>query len=99
MAAETQGAGEKIGLFWPVAFHFVNSIGFAHILPVSLALFARFAPQAVHGTVIGLYYLAFFAANTMVGWFGGWLETMPVTQFWLMHAVCAAAAGAWCGTR
>ena len=93
MAAETQAAGEKIGLFWPVTFHFINSIGFAHILPVSLALFARFAPQAVHGTVIGLYYLAFFTTNTIVGWVGGWLETMPVTQFWLMHAGFAAASG------
>src|SRR6476619_4824883 len=27
-AAATQGAGQKIGLFWPVAFHFVNSIAF-----------------------------------------------------------------------
>ena len=39
-AAATQGAGQKIGLFWPVAFHFLNSIAFAHMLPVSLALFA-----------------------------------------------------------
>ena len=36
--------------------------------------------------MIGLYYLAFFAANTMVGWVGGWLETMPTTSFWLLHA-------------
>ncbi len=63
-AAATQGAGEKIGLFWPVAFHFVNSIAFAHLLPVSLALFARFAPKAINATIIGLYYLAFFAGNT-----------------------------------
>src|SRR5690606_20879185 len=40
LAAATQGSG-KIGLFWPVMFHLVNSIGFAHILPVSLALFSR----------------------------------------------------------
>ncbi|MFD1959778.1 hypothetical protein ACFSHP_13370 [Novosphingobium panipatense] len=42
MAAATQGTG-KIGLFWPVLFHLVNSIGFAHLLPVSLALFTRLA--------------------------------------------------------
>ena len=92
-AAATQGAGQKIGLFWPVAFHFVNSIGFAHLLPVSLALFAKVAPKAINATIIGLYYLAFFAANTMVGWVGGFYETMPTTSFWLLHAGFAAAAG------
>ena len=93
MAALTTGPGEKIGLFWPVMFHIVNSIGFAHMLPVSLALFARLAPKQINATVIGLYYLAFFAGNSIVGWVGGWFETMPVTSFWLMHMGFAAAAG------
>ncbi|HEX8401595.1 MAG TPA: peptide MFS transporter [Allosphingosinicella sp.] len=92
-ASVTQAPGEKIGLFWPVAFHILNSIGFAHILPVSLALFARLAPQAINATVIGLYYLAFFTANTLVGWIGGWLDTMPITSFWLLHAALAGGAG------
>lgn len=94
MAAVTTPAGEKIGLFWPVMFHVVNSIGFAHMLPVSLALFARLAPKQIAGTVIGLYFLAFFAGNSMVGYIGGLFETMPVTQFWLIHMGFAAAAGA-----
>ncbi len=94
LAAATTPAGEKIGLFWPVMFHVVNSIGFAHMLPVSLALFARLAPKQINATVIGLYYLAFFGANSMVGWVGGWFETMPVPQFWLMHMGFAAGAGA-----
>ena len=93
-AAATTGPGEKIGLFWPVMFHVVNSNGFAHMLPVSLALFAKLAPKAINATVIGLYYLAFFAANSMVGWVGGWYETMPTTSFWLVHAGFAAASGA-----
>lgn len=93
MAAATQGPGEKIGLFWPVMFHVINSIGFAHLLPVSLALFARLAPPAINATVIGLYYLAFFGGNSLVGWVGGWLEKMPVTQFWLIHAGFAAVSG------
>lgn len=94
LAAATTPQGEKIGLFWPVMFHIVNSIGFAHMLPVSLALFARLAPRQIAGTVIGLYFLAFFAGNSLVGYVGGWFETMPVTQFWLMHMGFAAVAGA-----
>ena len=59
----TQPEGGKIGLFWPFMFHLLNSIGFAHILPISLALFTKIAPKQITATVIGLYYLAFFAAN------------------------------------
>ncbi|WP_347302208.1 peptide MFS transporter [Croceibacterium sp. TMG7-5b_MA50] len=92
-AAATTPAGEKIGLAWPVAFHLVNSIGFAHLLPVSLALFARLAPAALNATVIGLYYLAFFSGNALVGRVGTWFETMPVERFWLLHAGFAAASG------
>lgn len=94
MAAATQHAGQKIGLFWPVCFHIINSIAFAHLLPISLALFAKYAPKAINATVIGLYYLAFFAANSMVGAVGGLLEKWPTTNFWLLHAGFAAGSGA-----
>ena len=94
LAAETQAEGGSIGLYWPIAFHVLNSIGFAHILPVALALFARLAPKQINATVIGLYYLSLFGANALVGWIGTWFETMQVTEFWLLHAGFAAASGA-----
>lgn len=93
MAAATQVPGEKIGLFWPVAFHFINSIAFAHILPVSLALFARLAPKAINSTVLGLYFLAFFITNSMVGYVGGFYTSMSTTNFWLLHLGFAAVTG------
>src|SRR5690606_15306813 len=88
-AAATQGDG-KIGLFWPVLFHLLNSIGFSHILPVSLALFTRLAPRRITATVIGIYYLAFFLANQITGATGGWYSTWDTTQFWLFHVMTAA---------
>lgn len=92
LAAATQPPGGKIGLTLPVLFHVVNSIGFAHMLPVSLALFAKVAPKAINATVIGLYYLAFFTGNALVGKIGTLFDTMPTTQFWLLHAGLAAGA-------
>jgi len=91
IAAATAGPA-KIGLFWPVMFHLLNSIGFSHMLPVSLALFTRLAPRAINATVLGIYYLAFFAANKMVGVVGGWYSAMDTAAFWLLH-VGAAAVG------
>jgi POT family proton-dependent oligopeptide transporter len=86
-------ADQKIGLFWPMMFELMNSIAFAHILPVSLALFSRMAPGPVHSFVIGLYYLCLFGANKLVGWVGGYYETMETTRFWLLHAGFALASG------
>jgi POT family proton-dependent oligopeptide transporter len=84
-AAATQPEGGKIGLFWPVMFHLFNSIGFAHVLPISLALFSKIAPKAIAATVIGIYYLAFFGANKVVGQVGGLYSELPTTTFWLLH--------------
>jgi POT family proton-dependent oligopeptide transporter len=89
MAALTQPAGGKISLFWPMMFELMNSIGFAHVLPVSLALFSKLAPRSIGATVIGLYYLAFFIANKVVGYVGGLYSSMPTTSFWLLHVASA----------
>lgn len=89
LAALTQGSG-KIGLFWPLMFHLLNSIGFSHILPVSLALFTKVAPKRLNATIVGIYYLAFFAANKIVGIIGGWYSTMDTPSFWLLHVATAA---------
>ncbi len=88
-AALTQPEGGKIGLFWPFMFHLFNSIGFAHILPVSLALFSKIAPKKLNATVIGLYYLSFFAANKIVGQVGQLYSSMDTPTFWLIHIASA----------
>ncbi|HYD36820.1 MAG TPA: peptide MFS transporter [Allosphingosinicella sp.] len=88
VAALTQGDG-KIGLFWPLMFHLLNSIGFSCILPVSLALFSKIAPRQINATVIGLYYLAFFAANKIVGEIGKLYSTWDTPTFWLLHVATA----------
>jgi POT family proton-dependent oligopeptide transporter len=92
MAALTQPAGGKISMFWPMMFEVTNSIGFAHILPISLALFSKISPKQITATVIGLYYLAFFLANALVGWVGGFYSSLPTTTFWLIHVASAVVA-------
>ncbi len=93
IGAATAGPGGKVSIGWLIAFHVLNSAGFANVFPVSLALYARVAPAALSATIIGIYYLAFFAGNNLVGWIGGFLEKMPATQFWLLHAAMAGVAG------
>lgn len=90
MAALTQPAGGKISLFWPMMFELCNSVGFAHVLPISLALFSKISPKQITSTVIGLYYLSFFIANAAVGYVGGLYSSLPTTTFWLIHVASAA---------
>jgi len=90
MAAATQPAGGKISMFWPMMFELMNSIGFAHVLPISLALFSKISPKQITSTVIGLYYLSFFVANAVVGYVGGLYSSLPTTTFWLIHVASAA---------
>jgi POT family proton-dependent oligopeptide transporter len=92
-AAMAASSGTKVSMGWLVTFHVLNSIGFANIFPVSLALYARVAPAALSATIIGIYYLAFFAANNLVGVIGGFLDKMPATQFWLLHSALCGIAG------
>jgi POT family proton-dependent oligopeptide transporter len=90
MAAATQPHGGKISLAWPMMFEIFNSIGFAHTLPISLALFSKIAPKQITSTVIGLYYFSFFIANAVVGYVGGLYSSLPTTTFWLIHVASAA---------
>jgi proton-dependent oligopeptide transporter, POT family len=84
--------GSKVSIGWLFVFHVLNSAGFANVFPVSLALYARVAPASLSGTIIGIYYVAFFAANLSVGWIGGFLEKMPAAHFWLLHAALGGIA-------
>ncbi|MGE5563195.1 MAG: peptide MFS transporter [Bacillota bacterium] len=90
MAALTQQPGQKISLAWPMVFELCNSIGFAHVMPISLALFSKISPKQIASTVIGLYYLCFFIANAIVGYVGGLYSSLPTTTFWLIHVASAA---------
>lgn len=82
-----------VNLGWAVAFHVINDIGFANVLPVGLALYSRCAPKGLGGTMLAVYYLHLFFANTViVGPLGGLLGTMPDTQFWLLHVVLMVGA-------
>jgi POT family proton-dependent oligopeptide transporter len=92
-SAIAAATGDKVNILWCVAFHVLNSIAFANMLPVSLALYARAAPKALGSTIIGIYYLHLFAGNQTVGIIGGLLEDMSATNFWLMHAAIAFGAG------
>lgn len=84
-------AGQKISLAWGLGFHLVNSVGYALLFPVGLALYSRASPRAITGLMIGVFYLHLFLANMTVGRVGGLLETLGDVPFWLLHSGLMAA--------
>jgi POT family proton-dependent oligopeptide transporter len=93
-AALTTAPGQKAGIGWVLGFELLNSIGFANVFPVGLAMYVRASPKAVAGTIMGVYYLHLFLCNNFVGWLGGLLEKMSGVNFWLLHAGLVGGAGA-----
>jgi len=91
-AALASADGHKTSLAWVMGFEVLNSIGFSNVFPVGLALYARAAPKALAGTVIGVYYLHLFLCNNLVGWLGGLLEKLPGERFWLLQAAIVGGA-------
>jgi POT family proton-dependent oligopeptide transporter len=74
-----ESTGTKVNIWWCVLFHVLNSIAFANMLPVSLALYARAAPPAIASTIIGIYYLHLSRGNQTVGILGTCWK-MPATS-------------------
>jgi POT family proton-dependent oligopeptide transporter len=92
-AAMISSKGHKAGVVWVLAFEVFNSIGFANVFPVGLAMYARASPRPLAGTIMGVYSLHLFLGNNLVGWLGGLLDRISGTQFWLLHAALVGAAG------
>ena len=91
-AAMTVTPTHKASLWWGILFEVFNDIGFANLVPVSLALFARAAPQQVNGTMIGVYMLSFFFADMGAGALGQFLQPLGGANFWLLHVAIGSGA-------
>jgi len=77
--------GHPVSLAWAVAFHIVNDLGFANMLPVGLALYSRAAPKGWEGVMVAVYLLQLFLGNLLTGYLGGLLGTMSDASFWFLH--------------
>ncbi|MBV9570711.1 MAG: MFS transporter [Alphaproteobacteria bacterium] len=93
-AAVATQTHHPVPLYWALGFHILNDIGFSNVLPVGLALYSRAAPKGLGGMMIAVYYVHLFIGNTLIGYLGGLLGTMPDTAFWLMHVVLMAISAA-----
>jgi POT family proton-dependent oligopeptide transporter len=93
ISARVAATGHPVSLYWALGFHLINDIGFANVLPIGIALYSRAAPKGLGSTMIAIYYLHLFLANTVIiGPLGGYLGSIPDTTFWYWHVGLMAIA-------
>jgi POT family proton-dependent oligopeptide transporter len=85
-SAVVASSKHPVSLVWALAFHTVNDLGFANVLPVGLALYSRAAPKGLGGMMIAVYYGHLFLGNMLIGKLGGLFDRMSDVRFWLLHA-------------
>ena len=91
-AAMTVHPGHKASLWWAILFETFNDIGFANLVPVALALYARAAPKQVNGFMIGIYMMSFFFADMGAGALGQFMAPLGAVNFWLLHVAIGGGA-------
>jgi POT family proton-dependent oligopeptide transporter len=84
-------AGEdKASPLFPFAARALSGIGFIYYWPPTLALVSRSAPARVNATMMGIAFLALFAASLLMGWVGSFYEAMTPAAFWALTAGLSA---------
>jgi POT family proton-dependent oligopeptide transporter len=88
------GAPHQVPLAWIVVTNLGLSVGYLHVQPVAIALFAKTAPGPLKAMMIGIYFLSVFFGSLISGRLGGLYEQWSAASFWLLHAAIVGTAGA-----
>lgn len=91
VAAILVSGGDGIHPLWPFVYCGLLGIAFLYYWPTLLALVSRAAPASVNATMMGVCFLTLFVGNNIIGWLGGWYESLGPLHFWLLHAAIGAA--------
>ncbi|HEY3950517.1 peptide MFS transporter [Phenylobacterium sp.] len=83
----------KTPLAWAVLFHLSSNLGWLYFTPTVTGFYAKAAPRALTGAMIGVYNLAVFAGSIISGRMGSLYETLPASGFWALHAAVVTLGG------
>jgi len=93
VAATLLADGTPINPVWPALYCVGLGFSFMYYWPTLLALVSRLSPPRINATMIGMAFMSLFVANNLIGWLGGFYESMSPIQFWTLHAAIAAVGG------
>lgn len=80
-----------VPIMWGLTFQLLNSLGLANVLPAVMASFGQASRHRLEATAMAGFYLSLFAGGLISTWLASQFVAMPITTFWLLHALCCVA--------
>jgi POT family proton-dependent oligopeptide transporter len=94
-AAAIAGPHGQASWMWLVLAYFLHTVGELCLSPVGLSFVTKLAPNRLAALLMGVWFLAVWAGNTLAGITGYWYDKMAHTTFFAMFVVSSLlAAGA-----
>jgi proton-dependent oligopeptide transporter, POT family len=92
MAVMTYEKSGPVSVFWLVGVYFVHTLGELCLSPVGSSMVTKLAPARFVSLLIGVYFLANFAANLTGGIFAGNYDAMNHKMFFMIPIGTAGGA-------
>jgi len=92
-AAMLASGGSKVMMLWLIGVYFTHTVGELCLSPIGLATVTELAPKRFVSMMIGVWFVANFAANWLAGQFASLYETMALTTFFWVPVITAGVAG------
>ncbi|KXV79870.1 peptide transporter, partial [Gluconobacter japonicus] len=83
----------QISLFWGLAFHIINDIGFSMSYAIGMAMYSRAAPVSLNTIFVACFSLHLFMANLTIGKLSTLIGHIGDVPFWLLHSGASLVAG------
>lgn len=83
----------QISLFWGLAFHIINDIGFSMSYAIGMAMYSRAAPVSLNTIFVACFSLHLFMANLTIGKLSTLIGRIGDVPFWLLHSGTSLVAG------
>jgi POT family proton-dependent oligopeptide transporter len=93
VAAAWYAGGAQANWLWLFAYFVVITVGELYLSPVGLSLVTKVAPLHLLSMMMGVWLSTNFIAGFLAGYLGTFWSSMAKTDFFLMLAIIAAAAG------
>jgi POT family proton-dependent oligopeptide transporter len=86
-------AGDSASWLWLLGYFTVVTLGELYLSPIGLSLVSKVSPARVVSMMMGVWLATSFVGNFLAGWLGSFWSSMDKSDFFLMIAGIAAAAG------
>lgn len=83
----------KVTMLWLIGVYFTHTVGELCLSPVGLDMVTKLSPKKFVSMLIGVWFVANFAANKLAGQFAALYDSMEMTDFFWVPVITSGIAG------